>query len=263
MELDPSNKKDDATLPPVENLKLSDNTTADPNPWSDKQEHEAEVESGDAPERVLHTPDPSSLDPSITAGLAAETPTPTTFEPPNSDEILNEFDPLAHQEEKDARDAWATSEGHPPPPRTPSPPPKPPAKDEPPNSPETPLQSGSSSSSGFPSLAALARTFSIPALARSRPQSLDAAKSVPSPNTLSSFATHQQDQPQGGANSVREGTPSRSNTPNVRGRESPAQGGREQGDPPFDFQKFLDQMKTRSADPVSKYLKSYASSLTI
>lgn len=28
------------------------------------------------------------------------------------------------------------------------------------------------------------------------------------------------------------------------------------GDPPFDFQKFLDQMKSKSAEPVAKYLKS-------
>ena len=30
------------------------------------------------------------------------------------------------------------------------------------------------------------------------------------------------------------------------------------GEPPqFDFQRFLDQMKTKSADPVAKYLRSY------
>lgn len=33
-------------------------------------------------------------------------------------------------------------------------------------------------------------------------------------------------------------------------RAAPADGG-------FDFQKFLDQMKTKSAEPVSKYLRSY------
>jgi Rab5 GDP/GTP exchange factor len=27
-------------------------------------------------------------------------------------------------------------------------------------------------------------------------------------------------------------------------------------DPPFDFQKFLDQMKTKSAEPVARYLRS-------
>lgn len=38
-------------------------------------------------------------------------------------------------------------------------------------------------------------------------------------------------------------------------RERAAQG--KDRDPPFDFQKFLDQMKTKSAEPVARYLRSF------
>ncbi|KAF8874457.1 hypothetical protein CPB84DRAFT_1817900 [Gymnopilus junonius] len=121
----------------------------------------------------------------------------------------------------------------------------------------------STSTSGFPSFAALAKSFSLPL--RPRPQSIDAsARVVPSPSTLSSFAS-QQDASKGKRNSrdgdaiVDERSPaSGSATPNRSGSGTaspvpkPTDGG-------FDFQKFLDQMKTRSAEPVSKYLRSFLS----
>lgn len=39
---------------------------------------------------------------------------------------------------------------------------------------------------------------------------------------------------------------------NGSGSEAP----RKEKEPSFDFQKFLDQMKSRSAEPVAKYLRS-------
>ena len=41
-------------------------------------------------------------------------------------------------------------------------------------------------------------------------------------------------------------------------------GSRASGEPPaFDFQKFLDQMKAKSAEPIAKYLRSYVSLVSL
>ncbi|KAF5379285.1 hypothetical protein D9757_007628 [Collybiopsis confluens] len=248
-----------------------------PNPWSDggglplSKPHEAEVvldlanvevemlsrEADDKLEshQTLHTPDPSALDQSVIDGFATDpqVSAPPLRSPP-APEVLHDFDPLADQESECVKKAWEESESHPPPSdRTGSPPPPvPPLKDLP-----SLTQSPSSSiGSGFPSsFAALARSFSIPSLTRSpksksRPLSMDTAKPVPSPNTLSSFASQQfpnDDEVQ----EERDGS-NRSDS----GSDSSRHSGNE---PVFDFQKFLDQMKMRSADPVSKYLKSFLS----
>lgn len=220
-----------------------------PNPWSEAIPKKAEATE----EHHLLTPDPSILDVSIAAGLEAEPESHTAGIVPeiSHEEVLSEFDPLANQEEKEARDAWESSEAHPPPPRTPSPPiaaPIPLLKDAPRPPPEPSVPSSPSS---FPSLAALARTFSIPTLARPRPLSLDSAKPVPSPATLSAFASQQD-------TARSEESTTRANNPNGSGTASPVPGGtRDKADTAFDFQKFLDQMKTKSAEPVAKYLRSY------
>lgn len=246
-------------------------------------------------------------------------------------ELLDEFDPLANQVEKEAREAWENAESHPPPPSTlpsldPAPGPGPTAS--PPQATsevkediegggpeasaseatlaEEPTAKGSAEGDGpgdgettpnpqqaqaqapppppkptFPALAALAKTFSLPLGNRTRPRSLDLAASVPSPATLSSFASQQQLPPlksasgtvspdrvstpgpsslaNGGAENMtpipgKSSTPSR---PSSRGAGG-GQDGKEEA-PPFDFQKFLDQMKVKGADPVAKYLRSYVS----
>lgn len=87
---------------------------------------------------------------------------------------------------------------------------------------------------------------------------MDTAKPVPSPNTLSSFATQQgrKNDEHAEANlesSDNEGEDDHSNA-SESGSESSRHG--QSNEPQFDFQKFLDQMKLRSAEPVSKYLKS-------
>ncbi|PPQ68408.1 hypothetical protein CVT26_006080 [Gymnopilus dilepis] len=246
------------------------------NPWNDSLPPSRKDSTNDENlPKPLAPLDPSLFEDPAFAGpkeSAPPTPDPTAQV---SKEVLSEFDPLASLEEKAAREAWETSEGHPPPPRTPSPP-IPPMKDlhisspaTPARDPSTPSQanttvttSPSTSSSPFPSLAALAKSFSLPL--RPRPQSVDAssAKVVPSPSTLSSFAA-QQDGGKGKRNSRdvdAEGRPSTSGsaTPNRSGSGTaspvpkPVDGG-------FDFQKFLDQMKSKSAEPVSKYLRSFLS----
>jgi hypothetical protein len=231
----------------------SESPPASPNPWAVELQEQAE------PPR-LHTPDPSALDSAVTESFLS---TNLESDKPNSldkaanaqhqSEVLKEFDPLADQEEKAAREAWKTSEGHPPLPiaRTPSPPgPVPPAKDEPPQS---------ASSSSFPSLAALARTFSIPSLPRSRPVSLDIAKAVPSPSNLSSLVAQQynsQKRLDSGSGTASGPSPPRSGAASLMHDSRNDTERDNYKDPPFDFQKFLDQMKTKAAEPVAKYLRS-------
>ena len=264
-------------------------STASPNPWQDSE----------SPLTPL-TPQPLRVPPNLESSNANDkAPEQEAYEPhrKSGQQILDEFDPLVSQEESDARKAWESSEGNPPPPPVPSKDPKaqgdsptsssPPAAHEETVDSELPFTAStqtaspneSASSSTFPSLAALARSFSIPALPRpTRPVSLDSAKPVPSPDTLLSFARQQ-----GGASKVGEVSErgkqkqrdeqeeeEETKQPEIeehKGKGESDEGAQQSGsadgsgdstsgDPPFDFQKFLDQMKTRSAEPVAKYLKS-------
>ncbi|EGN96863.1 hypothetical protein SERLA73DRAFT_170228 [Serpula lacrymans var. lacrymans S7.3] len=242
--------------------------TESPNPWDDRP---PPLEL-----KQVHTPEPSSLDPSMNALYDPASPQRSNIAERASKEVLSEFDPLASHEEMAAREAWADAEGHPPPrPQTPQSPR--------PSSPRNPTHSRSgskdvsreasssrpsspapSSSSSFPSLAALARTFSIQSKPRIRPISLDTAQPIQSPSTLSSFAqqqqapspsplqkqVHLQADPRGSSPGSRSSTPQ-------SGSESPRP--TRDKDPTFDFQKFLDQMKMKGAEPVGKYLRSFLS----
>ncbi|KAJ4465744.1 hypothetical protein C8R41DRAFT_857809 [Lentinula lateritia] len=264
--------------------------TISPNPWSDSERHftstarerelvlvptdvedeESEPGADDEAEarHILHTPDPSTFDRYVTGGFASDSQASAPLvAPPPATEILQEFDPLADQEEEHAKKAWEESEGHPAPPlprdRISSPPPPVPLKDLPSPSP-IPILSAQSSGGFQSSLVALARSFSIPSLTRSpkskgRPLSMDVAKPVPSPDTISSFATQQAKQPE--LNERKPESPDRQEEEDFEGSDTGSEDSGP-GDPPFDFQKFLDQMKMRSADPVSKYLKSFLSNFS-
>ncbi|KAJ7446801.1 hypothetical protein FB451DRAFT_1148368 [Mycena latifolia] len=222
---------------------------ADPNPWGDVYDSTNPNKEEEEEHPSIHTPDPSLLDQSFAEGFDAGPSAALDLKPPVSDEVLSAFDPLANQEEAAAREAWESAESHPPPPRTPSPPPPPPpTKDGPPDVLHSP------SSSVFPSFSALARTLTLPL--RSRPASIDVARNVPSPSTLSAFVEQQQQHPQ----PPQPNEPSEATT-STSGRSTPGTSSSDAGkaDPPFDFQKFLDQMKTRHAEAVAKYLKSFLS----
>ncbi|KAI0091528.1 hypothetical protein BDY19DRAFT_983844 [Irpex rosettiformis] len=213
------------------------------NPWQDNAESSESIQ-----------PSEDTFDPAAVSGFIP-TPEPQPMPEPVKHEILEEFDPLVSSEEKAAKEAWETSEAHPPPPPPPppedsKPPPPVPTKQE--SLPE-PLRSGSPIPS-FPSLAALARTFALPLTgSRPRPRSLDTATAVPSPTTISSFASQQQ-LPRPPL------TPPSQDNPDS-GRSTPMSRSKSgEGEPlQFDFQRFLDQMKTKSADPVAKYLRSFLS----
>jgi len=261
--------------PPVTPAPIASLATPDipvsPNPWDDTPAASTEDSKADkeTPKPVA-TLDLSVYEQPIFAGLKGEIPkTPEPRIGPTND-VLSEFDPLVSLEEKAARDAWEASESHPPPPRTPSPPP-PPLKEPYITTPTTPgLTSDAavtpsataitSPSSSFPSFAALARSFALPL--RPRPQSFDgSANAVPSPSTLSSFAS-QQEAPRNERPDTGKTVASGTSTPINRIGSGTASPVPKPVDGGFDFQKFLDQMKTKSADPVSKYLRSYVLSST-
>ncbi|GBE89536.1 hypothetical protein SCP_1601980 [Sparassis crispa] len=231
-------------------------TVEDTNPWRSSASSDSDPDPHD-----LHTPDPLLLDTQTTQGLASEVQ--RERRPPTNAEVLLEFDPLASQEEKAAREAWASATPHPPPP------PVPPAKDISPEAALPSLPSTSSRSSSpipaFPSLAALARTFSIPlGPRRDRPRSLDMATSVPSPATLSSFAAQQSAPPvpspmRKAVENEAKANGSASVAGSGRSTPSLVSKGKDKDEVPFDFQNFLDQMKLKGAEPVAKYLRSFLS----
>ncbi|KAI0766981.1 hypothetical protein BD413DRAFT_635420 [Trametes elegans] len=245
----------------VRDTTLSD---AEPNPW---QESSSKEPSETPVEHSIHTPDLSQLDVDTTQGLAAAESQDAKSSPVRAD-ILLEFDPLASSEEKAAQKAWSSSAGHPPPPRPidveaePTPSSEIPSRvlvSPTPSSPHTPSTPNRSSSPipAFPALAALARTFALPLTRGQRPRSLDTATAVPSPATLSSFA--QQQAVPDSRPSEAQASPSHDNAVSSSGRSTPSRKGQDQEPPPFDFQKFLDQMKQKGAEPVGKYLRSFLS----
>jgi len=127
-------------------------------------------------------------------------------------------------------------------------------------------------------LAAIARTFIPKSPVRpSRPLSIDQATVIPSPTT-STFgayaqeqgASHKRSQSQGPASSplnLEAGLHRDENRPHTPGSvprtpKSAAKDVDKDQPPPFDFQSFLEQIKSKPAEPVAKYLRSCVSTIT-
>lgn len=180
-------------------------------------------------------------------------------------QALSLDDPTDVPDALDAPSAWADLQGRPPPPR--------PESGQsirghsrstthdlscrPPSRPSSPSPQPSLSSPAFPSFAAIARSLSIPSVVRprTRPLSMDSAKPIPPPSPATvDFAAQQQSPLSKSLPLQPDATPStRSATPPTAIDSLTP---RMDKDPQFDFQTFLDQMKSRSAEPVAKYLKS-------
>lgn len=263
-------QKEDLTVPPfTDNIALPLEsappiTTSNPpefpvspNPW---QEEHATLKGKGSEDSEIKSPPPSLFDQPTFADLRV---TADVLVPKNNiskDEVLHEFDPLANMEEKAAREAWADSEGHPPthPPRTPSPP-VPPMKDlyiSSPTSPDGPVHITSPGPfaaaiipTPFASFTSFAKNLAFP-LVRSRPQSVDGSAKAVSTPTLGSFADQQE-----GSKVDRIDTETSNVSESTAGDETPSSYTK-LSDGAFDFQKFLDQMKSKSAEPVSRYLRS-------
>ncbi|KAI0664234.1 hypothetical protein C8Q70DRAFT_905094 [Cubamyces menziesii] len=255
----------DATLSDtLRNVHL-ENSTLESNPW---QENPSSSRTTIPANHSVASPS-TSLPEADAPGSSTASPSEEGAKPLAKSEILLEFDPLVAAEKTDVQQAWSDSPGHPPPPRpieVEEPIPSPSTSKEPqivnpvPCSPQTPSTPNRPSSPipAFPALAALARTFALPLSSRGqRPRSLDTATAVPSPATISSFAQQQQaapvPPPEHRTNASDDSTASGS------GRTTPSGKGKDQEPPPFDFQKFLDQMKLKGAEPVAKYLRSFLS----
>jgi Rab5 GDP/GTP exchange factor len=245
-----------------------ENSQEEPNPWSD---------SAPTPPLVmqpLQTPSPGALDISSLSGEMKSEHDRTHHELDSQvpADTLDTFDPLAHQEEQSAREAWANAEGHPPPI-------PPPMQDSLPREPERESgTSGSTSSSTFPSFSSFARSFALPSLPNmnislvtgtgtatgttrgARPQSIDTATLMTTPIHPAAFATQQDTETSArGSPKIDAETLSPHAVQSAPRRENPSQergAGSKGKDPPFDFQKFLDQMKSKSAEPVARYLRS-------
>ncbi|KAH9893460.1 hypothetical protein C8Q73DRAFT_761414 [Cubamyces lactineus] len=242
-----------------------ENSTPEPNPW--REDPSSSKMDTPANHGVAST-SISLPGASIPEGFTAS-PSEEGAKPLAKSDILLEFDPLVTAEKTDVQQVWSDTPGHPPPPRpieVEEPAQSPSTSKEPqivspvPSSPQVPSTPNRPSSPipAFPALAALARTFALPLTSRGqRPRSLDTATAVPSPATISSFAQQQQTAPvpppEHQANANNDGTASGS------GRSTPSGKGKDQEPPPFDFQKFLDQMKLKGAEPVAKYLRSFLS----
>lgn len=167
-------------------------------------------------------------------------------------DVLNEFDPLADREEKEARDAWSLAESHPP-----SSPIAIASNKMREGSRQGTSSPGPSTSSSLPSTLAsflVPRSFSL-ARTKPRPQSqtIDSPPTLVSASSLQSFTVQQQQ------NSRSTGESAHAATTDQSGDQSPLRPVSESDKdkpPQFDFQKFLDQMKMRGAEPVAKYLRS-------
>ncbi|CCA77889.1 related to VPS9 (involved in vacuole trafficking) [Serendipita indica DSM 11827] len=202
-------------------LTLSAQPDEESNPWAAKPTEETREE----PVILAATgPPPPAEEPVFTPAV-----TPLVVD----QNVLKEFDPLADNDEKAAQEAWASAESHPPPkPEQPAnmSAPQTPIHSKPlPADPESPTKAAPTSASAFTNtFANLARTFS-------RPRS-SGPDTIPSSNPRTSVEIGRPATPQ---------TPVRSDS-----RAKPADG-------QFDFQRFLDQLKTKSAEPVSQYLRSF------
>jgi hypothetical protein len=209
---------------------------------------------------------------------------------PAPPDVLQAFDPLASAEEKAAQDAWAGAEGLPPPV-----PEKPEFAAGSSTLPPLPASASVSTAeqrgpqNPFPAIASFARSLTsnvninslVAGRGRSRPGSMDFATAIQTPTAVGSFAA-QQDRPQSSLASNDDAQLSARGSPKLQpldqsrpgsGTASPLPrtdnldenatartnngGGGKDGEPQFDFQRFLDQMKLKSSEPVAKYLRSY------
>ena len=145
------------------------------------------------------------------------------------------------------------------------------------STPQDTAQSTPRSSTPLSGLAALARTFIPKSPApKSRPLSIDQATVISSPTTAT-FGAYPQEQGAGHKRSQSQGPGSsplnpeaqlkhdgnRPQTPGSvpRTPKSAAKDVDKGQSPPFDFQSFLEQMKSKAAEPVARYLKSCVPSI--
>lgn len=210
------------------------------NPWKES--------SGDVLPQVAGT----SYTAASNSDLGREVGTSTLEDTRASADILEEFDPLADAKKSEVMHAQETPE------KAEQTPDAIVHSSESQTSPSTSAPSrsnkpGSVSGISIPSLVSLAKSLT---LSRNRPPSQElASKDLPNQSTRNTSPVNAPAEP-----TLENGSPRTAN--NMLGMEMSRTGRdferHEPDEPPaFDFQKFLDQMKTKGAEPVAKYLRSY------
>ena len=222
-------------------LNISEDATPE-NPWASKA-------ATPVPELVSNAGDVAP--PPVATPVFERAMTPPALDP----NVLSEFDPLVDKEEKEAREAWVTAESHPPLPKAQEAeesakdesqeidaPPPPSLRHKQTTSVDYSADGPSSASSFttvFPAFANIARSFSGQGTRNDVNRS--GVEVLPSPTTLASMAKKQ------ATVAAEETTPK----PASGSGKNPSKS----TEPPFDFQRFLDQLKTRSAEPIAKYFR--------
>ncbi|KAH8110825.1 hypothetical protein DFH11DRAFT_1618962 [Phellopilus nigrolimitatus] len=246
----------------VHDLSIADAPDSSANPWQDQANaaHDPVITHG------LKTPDPAAFEDELAAQGAAPVlrTEQVDAQPHVNEEVLSEFDPLVDGKEAEAREAWASVQGNPMPPKSSTPPPestKPQSDDfqaDPASTASYAPQASMSAPSpglGFPSLASLARSFSLPKV-RTRSVDITPPFSLQQPSRPSTPVTAGSSIPV----RRRDGSSDGSSRPGTASPRSGKERGRQKDEPPpFDFQLFLDQMKVKSAEPVARYLRSFLS----
>ncbi|KZV68258.1 hypothetical protein PENSPDRAFT_653400 [Peniophora sp. CONT] len=276
-------KEEDELPKAVSELRLD---SSEPDPWRTAEPDTTPVQA----------PDPSTAVPETAGELDEKHQSEGTEDNgrhgATDPDVLQSFDPLATS---DDQNAWADSESNPPPVPSKSEP----DSFSTPSTSTQPLPSSTSDPQpqqprNFPgTIANIARGFTLPSVnmniktlvagkQRSRPQSMDFATVIqtPTPVSAGSFAQQQMGHERTRSNLVPDdavaearGSPKLSgsnigvDSPRVRAISREASGSRPgsraSGDPPaFDFQRFLDQMKAKSAEPIAKYLRSFLNNFT-
>jgi hypothetical protein len=123
-------------------------------------------------------------------------------------------------------------------------------------------------------LAAIARTFiPLSPVRTSRPLSIDQATVIASPTTATFGVTTQEQGSSHKAPALSSSNPEAHSKHDENRPQSPGSAPRtpksaakdvdKDQPPPFDFQFFLEQMKSKPAEPVAKYLRSYVSDIVV
>ncbi|KAG9031035.1 hypothetical protein FRB95_003200 [Tulasnella sp. JGI-2019a] len=270
-------------------------TPATDNPWADDTINAiTQVTTDPLPPTPISLHESGPTSPKHTPKDVVVLPS-TSSKPAVDVSLLNEFDPLV-----DSVNAWSTSQGHPPPPApdppitadpTPWPQPQPQPvghKISPSLSkislsnrfrrPSTDLDAPTSAAANVTTFATLASLARAPFGGRGRSGS-SALAQTPSKTSLVGTASEpttplktettlppaerppavpaKDERPTSESASV-VGAGARSGSSTV----AEATSGQVSTEPVFDFQKFLDQMKTKSAEPVAKYLRSFLNNFT-
>lgn len=258
-------------------LSLANTKEVESNPWASKDENKSPPTTSPAPLAVTDVPPPMH---------EPEFKTPTA-PPPVDKDVLLVFDPLADNDLQKPQDAWADAEAHPPPkPSSSEPPPKPieiqsnqeakkdatlPTPDKAAQKPLPPdpdslttadtivapiataATNESADRTGVASAApssASAFTTTFASLARSLSRPRSAAGDAPSSSTGAALG------PSRLSGEVQRPTTPSSSAGVVNANARSDSGAKSEA--VFDFQRFLDQLKTRSAEPVAQYFRRWA-----